>query len=305
MRRIRFVPTDGALVEVTCRTLHGAFLLKPSPTVNEIILGTLGRAQRKYGVRCCAFAFLSNHFHLLLEVDDARQLARFMGYLNSNLAREVGRIAQWRERFWSKRYQAALISGEEAAQIGRLKYVLAQGCKEGLVRRPQDWPGVHASRALLGQETLQGIWIDRTQQHIARKANRNCESRDFTTPEVVQLSPLPCSRHLTSEVYRERIRELVEEIVADARTARGTEPVARPEATASDEPLGHHELSAEQRSPKSPFCHAASSLARKPLEEAYRWFFAAYRNAAEHLKRGEPAEFPLGSFPPALPFVNA
>ncbi|HXE99212.1 MAG TPA: transposase, partial [Solirubrobacterales bacterium] len=162
MRRLRFIPEGGALVEVTCRTLHGRFLLRPSSELNSLIIGILARAQRLYSVRVCAFAFLSNHFHLLLSVDDAQQLARFMGYLNSNLAREAGRLANWRERFWSRRYDSILVTDEDRAQVQRLKYVLSQGCKEGLVRRPQDWPGVHSVRAMLGEETLEGLWFDRS-----------------------------------------------------------------------------------------------------------------------------------------------
>jgi hypothetical protein len=38
-----------------------------------------------------------------------------------------------RDKIWSQRYQAILVSAEEAAQIGRLKYVLSHGPKEGLV----------------------------------------------------------------------------------------------------------------------------------------------------------------------------
>ncbi|MEO8195144.1 MAG: hypothetical protein ABI689_00315, partial [Thermoanaerobaculia bacterium] len=57
-------------------------------------------------------------------------LAAFMGYLNSNLAREAGRLARWREKFWGRRYQAILVSGEEEAQISRLAYILAQGAKD-------------------------------------------------------------------------------------------------------------------------------------------------------------------------------
>jgi len=47
-----------------------------------------------------------------------------MRYLNSNLAREVGRLIGWSDGIWSRRYQAILVSGEEGAQISRLKYVL-------------------------------------------------------------------------------------------------------------------------------------------------------------------------------------
>jgi hypothetical protein len=36
-------------------------------------------------------------------VDTAKQLADFMGYFNSNLAREAGRLEDWREKFWSRR----------------------------------------------------------------------------------------------------------------------------------------------------------------------------------------------------------
>jgi hypothetical protein len=37
----------------------------------------------------------------------------------------------------------------------------------------------------------------------------------------------------------------------------------------------------------------------------YSWFVAAYRSAAEKLKQGDrEASFPIGSFPPGLPFVG-
>jgi len=42
------------------RTLHSRFLLRLAPELNDLIVGILGRAQRLYEVRLCAFAFLSN-----------------------------------------------------------------------------------------------------------------------------------------------------------------------------------------------------------------------------------------------------
>ena len=59
-------------MEVTCRVLHSRLLFRPGPTMNEIILGALARAKSLYLVQICCFAFLSNHFHLILWVDDAR-----------------------------------------------------------------------------------------------------------------------------------------------------------------------------------------------------------------------------------------
>ncbi|HEV7518931.1 MAG TPA: hypothetical protein VGR07_21775 [Thermoanaerobaculia bacterium] len=64
-------------------------------------------------------------------------------------AKPVG-WSRWREKFWGRRYQAIPISEAEAAEVERLRYVLAHGCKEGLVEHLRDWPGVSAVRALLG-----------------------------------------------------------------------------------------------------------------------------------------------------------
>jgi REP element-mobilizing transposase RayT len=97
-RRLRFVPPDS-LVEITCRTVQGRLLLRPSPLLNALALGVLARAARLYPVEIHAFAFLSNHYHLLLTVSSAQRLSAFMNYLNSNLAREAGRVAKWREGY--------------------------------------------------------------------------------------------------------------------------------------------------------------------------------------------------------------
>ncbi len=104
-RGLRFAP-EGALVEVTVRTSQSRLLLRPGPAVNEIILGVLGRAQRLYPVRCCSVVFMSNHWHALLQVDDALQLARFMQHVDGNLSAEIGRpeIHDWPHAMWSRRY---------------------------------------------------------------------------------------------------------------------------------------------------------------------------------------------------------
>jgi hypothetical protein len=43
-RPLRFVP-EHALVEITTRTLQGRLLLRPSPELNDLVLGIVGRAQ--------------------------------------------------------------------------------------------------------------------------------------------------------------------------------------------------------------------------------------------------------------------
>jgi REP element-mobilizing transposase RayT len=303
-RRLRYIPEDGSLVEVTCRTLQSRFLLRPCQTLDEIVVGVLGRAQRLYKVRVCGYMWASNHFHLLLDIDTAHQLAQFMCYVNSNIAREISRLYGWEDKIWSRRYQAIVISGEEEAQIARLKYLLGNGCKEGLVARPQDWPGVHVARALVKGEDLTGTWFDRTQEYAARNRGEAFDRLKYASVETLHLSPLPCWKHLPPQVWRERALNLIREIEEEAaaqRSSTGRQPLGAA-AILSQDPHGRPKHS--KRSP-APLFHAVSAKVRRELWEAYRWFVASFREAAEKLRAGDlDARFPLGSFPPALPFVG-
>ena len=74
-RKLRYIPDGGALVEVTCRTLHGRLLLRPSPELNDIAAGVLGRAQRLYPVELICYSVSSNHYHLILWTETAKRLA--------------------------------------------------------------------------------------------------------------------------------------------------------------------------------------------------------------------------------------
>jgi putative transposase len=304
-RHARFVPDRGSLVEITVRTIQSRFLLRPSPSLNQVVGGVLGRAQAKVPVRCHGAVFMSGHFHLLLSVDDANQLARFMEHLDSNLAREIKRLYDWPEHVWGRRYQAILVSEEEAAQVERFRYLLSHGVKEGLVAQAQDWPGVHCARELLAGEPIRGLWFDRTAEYAARNRGENFGRLEYATEEVFELTPLPCWAHLSPEAYRESVASLVADIESEAAAAL---------ASLGREPLGvtpilrmhpHTRPSRTKKSP-APFYHAATKAVRKAFWQAYAAFLAAFREAGERWREGDRrARFPVGSFPPGLPFVTA
>ncbi len=299
-RPLRYA-VPGSLMEVTLRTLQGRFLLRPSARLNQIIAGCLGRAQSRHGMTVHACVFLSNHLHLLLSPTDAQQLARFMNHLASKLAREAGRLHGWRERVWGRRYQAIPVSEEEVAQVQRLRYLLSHGCKEFLVERPEDWPGVHCARALAAGEVLRGVWPDRSAEAVARHGGGQIPPAGFAVPEEVLFSPLPCWAHLPAADYRQRIRELLDEIsqqYAAERTRQGIRCLGVRRL------LRQHPHSRPQAVPKrpAPRIHAFTAEARRNFLEAYRIFVQSFRVAAQRLRAGElPVQFPPWSFPPPLP----
>ncbi len=302
-RKLRYVPQPRTLVSITNRTIQGRYLLRPGPSFNDLFLGILGRAQRQHEMDIAAVTVLSNHLHLLLIVDDAQEVSGFMRDLQSKLAREVNRLTGWRGPVFERRYEMTVVTNEEAAQVERLKYVLANGVKENLVERVCQWPGVHSAEALMHGTPLEGHWFDRTRQYAARNRGEELSREQYVFTESVVLSPIPCWAHLAADRYRERMRNLVQEVDAAAARARrqsgarvlgvkailAQDPQARPTSIA--------------RSP-APLVHAATKAARKIFYEIYAEFVSAFRIAAEALRQGRrDVSFPAGSFPPALPFV--
>ena len=278
-------------MEVTTRTLQGRFLLRPSRDLNDIAVGIVH------------FVVLSNHMHALLVPRDAEQLALFMDYVNGNLAKEAGRLHDWRERFWGRRYRAIVVSDEPEAQKARLRYLFSQGCKEGLVRRPHDWPGASSTAALCSGEELRGWWFDRTAEFNARRHRELFSKYDHAEEQRLDLVPLPCWRKLPPEQRWARTRQMVREIEGETRERmrdQGSTPMGRKCIEAQH---AHAIPASSHRSP-APRFHSATWQIRKALELAFYEFRLAYRQAAEDLRAGRRTSFPTGSFPPRLPFAR-
>ncbi len=97
---------------------------------------------------------------------------------------------------------------------------------------------------------------------------------------------------------------MIAEIEADAATERHLQGITLLGVKAIRRQNPRRQPKAMKRSP-APAFHAASQRARRELQEAYRWFVSAYREAAERLRAKKPSvSFPRGCFPPPLPFAR-
>jgi REP element-mobilizing transposase RayT len=298
-RRLRYTPPNTP-VEITQRILHGRLLLRPSEELRQIILGVLGRAQRLYDMPIHSYVFLSNHYHLIVTPRDAHHLAAFMAYVSGNLAREIARLYGWPEKVWGRRYSHVPIVGE-AAQVDRLRYVLAQGVKEGLVERATDWPGVNSLRTLLdGTMRQRGTWYDRSAAYRARRTQRRLEPQAWTHEETVVLSRLPALAALSDAQHVAFVAGLVSELELEAARER-ERPAAGAGVIAQKAP--ETETALRRKSP-IPLVHAATRELRRAFKAAYRAFVDAYVAASKRFRDGfRDAVFPEGSFPPPQRFV--
>lgn len=270
--------------------------------MNRVIQGVLGRAVRKYSMILHAFVFLSNHYHLIVTPRDAKHLADFVGYLNGNLAREIRHLCGWPEKVWGRRYVSIEITRQRRAQVDRLRYLLAQGVKEGLVAKALDWPGASGLRQLLDPaQEIVGVWYDRTKAYRLRQAGQDVRDEDWQVEERIQLTPLPALARLSAERRIALVQKLVAEIEHEAEQAR-TGPVMGVAALLRQHP---HEAAAPKKRSFIPLVHAASRAAWLAFRDAYRAFVAAYAVARNRLRAGaKSVVFPPGSFPSPGPFVR-
>jgi hypothetical protein len=229
-----------------------------------------------------------------------------MQHIQTNLSKEVGRLHDWSGPMWSRRYRGIPIAEEEDVQYERLRYLLSQGCKEGLVENPLDWPGVNSAWQLWhGITEMEGEWVDRTALYNARrkKGGALLTEADFTKVETIELSPMPLWEHLSPEEYQARVRNMIEGIAEEARErnrARGKRAMGVAVVLARHP----HSRPAHLDTSPAPHVHCSSKEKRSQFWEAFREFMSSYRAAAERMRHGElTAKFPPGCFTPRRQFV--
>ena len=304
---LRFVPdaakiwkdSDGnpiAIAEVTIRTIQGRYLMRPSSRGTSLILGVLAKAQQRYNFSLYGYAYLSNHGSLLLGVRSAGHLSRIMNFMHSNIARELGRKehSDWRGKFFERRGRAILVLSDSDVEA-RLKYLLSNGTKEGLVARPERWTGAHCARVLCQGGKDIGVWVNRSKLHRNAESFHEAE-QDVSERLQVRLSQIPSMAHLSQERYRCFIREMCKDISVEAKEERRGKPslgVHRAERM-----YPHFKPEGMAHSP-APLVHCTDHEDRHRFKGAYKAFVDAFKAACDTLVQREwQDEFPEGGLPP-------
>jgi REP element-mobilizing transposase RayT len=278
------------------RCLHGRLFLRPSERTNEVLGGVLARAVRLTGVELFAFAFASNHVHLLVRAPE-RNLSEFMQHLLTNISKKVGTLVGWRGAFWERRYSAEPVLDDEAL-LGRIRYILSHGVKEGLVASCREWPGLTSLTMMLDGRPRPFRWFHWSDRWKQRKAGKPCSRFDEkcarTEELVLRTVPHPAFRDArTRRQLLERLVQGIEEQWSSLhRSFRGRawvlaqRPQHRPERPA--------------RSPR-PLCHTTSRKLFDEFRQQVHDFVAAFMSASQRWRSGDfNVPFPVGANRPMV-----
>ena len=322
MRNARWLP-PGNLYEVTLKTFQSRFFFIPSKRLNELLVGVLAYAQAKFGLRLCFVVFMSTHVHLLIRADSADQIRDFFCLADSQIAKEVQRffrpIRKWTGGIFAGRPDITIVTQEPEAQIARLRYLMSQGLKEGLVPHPSKWPGVHSAKALLtGSMKHTGVWVRRSEMYEVTRTRRRLEKRQrvrrkkrfdpkqFEDRLTLELSPLPCWDGLESSEVIRCSRELCNELLVEHADARARVPRDYQKRLTDKGQFAYQpEYSKKSERPK---VHAATFEMWKHYVDMRDLWTGRYRLASARLREGirealdefpEHAFIPTGLYMPA------
>ena len=281
---------------VTVRCAQARLLLRPSVKTNDVIGGVLARAVERSGVELFGFSFASNHVHMLVRAPRGN-LPQFMQYLLANVSKKVGGLINWKGSFWESRYSAEPVL-DEGALLGRVRYILSHGVKEGLVRSCRDWPGLSSLPEFLGKTDRSFRWFNWSRRWAVRSGHRvpdRFEAR-FGEREFLRVTPLPLERFKRQSAWRRFVKRALTAIEGQGR--RVHQHVLGRAGVLVQDP--HHRPERAKRS-RRPWCHAVSARLRNGFISRYRAFVAAFAMASERWRRGElSAVFPPHAHRPFL-----
>ncbi len=297
---------------IISRVFQGRHLLRPCRELNDTIVGIVSRGLELFpSVRLFALAFMSNHMHLMLQ-GASHEVPNFVGFIKREISRRWGgnENVRWPGTMWHE-YLATALPTEES-QEKCFEYVLSQGVKENLVERPQDWPGVHTAKAVMGSGQLEGKWFDATGYARARDAARKrvrtaaVKRSEFIAKRKFGFTPIPAWRALSRSDYVLRAREMIDNVVKTARDARAKSGASvAGEKRVRSTPLSRISTLAPQpwfERRRRMICWADKKHpATRAYVAAYWHFQEAFAAASEAYRSGDlKAPFPPRSFCPIV-----
>jgi putative transposase len=131
----------GRTHTVTRRCAQRRFFTRPDDQVNARILYALGVAMNRHQVELHGFMGESNHQHSAV-TDDLAELSDFYRDFHSLTARALNAHYGRGESFWAPGSFGNVEVHDQATLKEQLLYLWTQPVKDGLVERPDDWPGV-------------------------------------------------------------------------------------------------------------------------------------------------------------------
>jgi putative transposase len=115
----------------------------------------LARAALRHGWRVLAYCLMTNHYHLVLQIDE--RLSAGMCELNSRFATTSNWMNKRKDHLFGRRFTSHLIE-DDSYLLTSIRYTVLNPVRSGGARRPEHWRS-SSMRATIGLEPAPA-WLD-------------------------------------------------------------------------------------------------------------------------------------------------
>lgn len=274
----RILPGRSYLI--TRRCLLRAFRLRPSTETTATFKYCLALALEKTGVVLHAVCVMSNHHHIVV-TDPRGVLPDFLRELHRACAKALNRMQGIAENLWACEPCSVVELATLDDVLAKVAYVVANPVAAGLVRSPDEWPGLL-------------LWSPRAE--LVRKP-KDYFSRHSPDTLTLRLRG-PVAPHETAKRWSRRLRHAIARSVESARRAmRDAGRVFKGRAAVLATSIDDRAQSTESEIALRPVMAAADQSARAGLRQALRVFARAYRDALDRWRDGvRSVVFPPGTW---------
>jgi len=126
----------------------------------EYFKDVLARYKARYGFRLYHWVIMSNHYHLLLEIQDPRLISKIMAGINKAYSYYYHKINETSGYLWQGRFKMQPVQKEDY-MIACGRYIEQNSLKAGIVKNAEDYPHSSARHYCLGSEdgiTDDDVW---------------------------------------------------------------------------------------------------------------------------------------------------
>ena len=121
----------------------------------RLFVRELVRATRRHGWRILAYCLMTNHYHVVLQIDE--RLSAGMCELNGRFATTSNWVNKRKDHLFGRRFTSHLIE-DDAYLLESVRYVLLNPVRSAGVARPEHWR-CSSARAMLGLDPAP-VWLD-------------------------------------------------------------------------------------------------------------------------------------------------
>lgn len=287
----------GRYYHISNRTRQARYYLRPDEELNRIALGCLARAAALKGVTIICFCFMSNHFHLIIRLDEL-ELSEFMREFQGELARRTNDLRGQSGSFYQGRFNKEPILDAESVW-DKIAYTLCNPIEARLVRDFDRWPGISSWDAHGSDGRVVGQFLNKSQKKRYERRGIKKPKKKALSSYSFQLGAPPGLEGESYETVGRKIREYAKKrrteiLERHSRTLKGRISFLGPRGVLSLDPSDRPKNPA--KSPQ-PACHTVDPNRRAEYKKMRKRVTSAYRRATEKLRAGKPARFPAGTIP--------